>query len=268
MKLSKNQIREHKAAEALLAKDVLSFDEKIFVLDNWFPAYGNQIGEIASYFTPSTLTGDFMLHMTGNRILDLCAGIGGLGLRYVEHCRVWHDMAVDIVCIERNPKFVEVGKKIIPTATWICSDVFDESIYRDLGQFDTAISNPPFGKIKSDADSKWLKYKGSDFEYKVIEIGYKLAEFGAYIIPSMSAPFQYSGQPHYKERLTDKYIKFTKETGIILNPSVGVDCNVYLEDWKGAAPTVEIVTTTKFVNDQTDYFRTEIVQAELFNKAS
>lgn len=258
MKLSKAQIKQHQEAEKLLAKEVLTYEDKIFVLDNWYPAYGNQIGMIASFFTPFNLAHDFMLEMTGSRIIDLCAGIGGLGLAYYENCRLYHNQTVDVVCIERNEKFVEVGKKILPQARWICSDVLCEDIYKELGRFDCAISNPPFGKIKSDTSSKWLKYKGSEFEYKVIEIGEMLSDFGAYIIPQMSAPFRYSGRQCYEESVQDKYVKFTKETGIILNPNKGIDCDAYKDEWKGASPTVEIVTTTKFANDNTDYFREKL----------
>ena len=48
MKLSKKQIKQHNAALDVLEKDTLTYEEKLFVYENWIPAYNNQIGEIAS----------------------------------------------------------------------------------------------------------------------------------------------------------------------------------------------------------------------------
>lgn len=45
----------------------------------------------------------------------------------------------DITCVELNPHYVEVGKKVVPEATWICADVLDPFLPDLLGQFDFAI---------------------------------------------------------------------------------------------------------------------------------
>lgn len=263
MKLSKQQIKRHKEAEAILAKDVLTFNEKCFVFENWFPAYGNQIGEISSFFTPIGLARDFNLEIGGTRIIDLCAGIGILTFTYIHRMKAWENTDVEVVCIERNPMFVEVGKKLLPEATWICADALDESIYQGLGHFDCAVSNPPFGKVKCDTDSKWTGYSNSEFEYKIIAIGSKIAEYGAYIIPSMSAPFEYSGKQCFRVRLNQKYETFYKQTGIVLNAGVGIDCDYYIEDWKGAAPKVEIVTVNKI--EPANYSPKDVTEPEIIN---
>lgn len=122
MKLSKNQISKHESALRLLDKDYLTYDEKLQVYKDWIPAYSENIGVIASYFTPHNMARDMCLEISGNKIIDLCSGIGMLAFTY-HH---WQNDKTDIVCIERNRSFVEVGKKLLPEAEWrVCraSDV-------------------------------------------------------------------------------------------------------------------------------------------------
>src|SRR5262249_47611369 len=70
---------------------------------------------------------------------------------------------LEIVCIEQNPDYVTVGKKVLPEATWICANVLD--LPASLGRFDCAIANPPFGRIKSTGAAP--RYTGAEFEYSV-----------------------------------------------------------------------------------------------------
>lgn len=250
MKLSKQQIKLHEECESLLNKEVLTFEEKIFVYENWFPAYNNQIGKIASFFTPYGLTKDFQLHICGDRIIDLCAGIGVLSFGYFHHVKDWDNKIIEVVCIEQNPEFVKVGKKLFPEATWICTDAIDEKTYNDLGHFDYAVSNPPYGNIKHSSSAQWLLYKGSEFEYKIIEIASKISKRSAFIIPQQSCPFKYSGEIWgIKEHTSSKLEKFIKETKINLRMNIGVDCNYHKDDWKGASPTVEIACIDKYEDD-------------------
>lgn len=246
MKLSKQQIKQHEAAVVLLGKEQMTYEDKCNVYENWYPAYGNQIGKIASFFTPFGLARDFKLEIyPGNRIVDLCAGIGLLSFYHYHAVKMWDRVELEVVCVEQNPAFVEVGKKLFPEATWICGDVTDRALIESLGVFDVAISNPPFGKISTGSDTKcWLSYTGAEFDLKVVEIGSKLAKYGAYILPQMSCPFKYSGNTRrgFEYSAATKYEKFHEQTGIILNPNCGIDCDFHKEDWKGAAPTVEIVT--------------------------
>ncbi|MGN8119602.1 hypothetical protein [Labrys sp. 22185] len=65
-------------AEALLRKDVLSEDEKDFVLENWQLGAENNVAAAGAFFTPMDLAADFALEPGQGRVIDLCAGIGGL----------------------------------------------------------------------------------------------------------------------------------------------------------------------------------------------
>ncbi|MEZ2446087.1 methyltransferase [Chitinophaga sp. RCC_12] len=266
MKLTKQQIKAHEKCDALLQKDNLTYDEKLSIYENWYPAYGNQIGKIASFFTPISLANDFQLTVGGDSVVDLCAGIGILSFLHYHRMASWEGKECKVVCLERNADFVAVGQKLFPEATWITGDVLDRDIIMSLGKFDLAISNPPFGNIKSNTSCQWLKYKGSEFEYKVIEISGYLASSGSFIIPQGSCPFKYSGGQRYSRISTSKYDKFSKETGIEFDAAVGIDCDIYKGDWKGASPTVEIVDVSEYpIHEQ--YTKSEpprTIQTELF----
>jgi hypothetical protein len=140
------------------------------------------------------------------------------------------------VCVELNPEYARIGKRIVPGATWIVGSVFDPA---QLGRFAWAISNPPFGSIPAHGFKG--KYTGSQFEYRVIEIASRMADFGAFILPQMSAPFRYSGQQCYREDETDKARKFREQTGIVMEPGCGVDTSIYKNEWRGVSPVCEIV---------------------------
>ncbi|MGB3389477.1 MAG: methyltransferase [Pseudaminobacter sp.] len=231
-KLTKAQAKAHQQACDLLAKDVLTDDDKLFVLENWQES-AKHINTIAgAFFTPPGLARDFCIETYGPRIIDLCAGIGALSLR-----ALWHHEAVEIVCVELNPEYVEVGKKLLPEATWVVGSVFD---LPNLGHFDCAIGNPPFGATPRQA--KAPRYTGNDFEYHVIDIASGIADYGVFIVPQMSAPFCYSGHPCFEVRESDKYRRFVDQTGIKLTPNCGIDTSVYANDWHGVSVAVEIVT--------------------------
>ncbi|MGN8118043.1 hypothetical protein [Labrys sp. 22185] len=77
-KLSKVEVRAHAEAEAVLRMDVLSAEEKDFVLENWHPAAENNVAAAGAFFSPMDLAADFALEPGQGRVIDLCAGIGGL----------------------------------------------------------------------------------------------------------------------------------------------------------------------------------------------
>src|SRR5207249_941216 len=140
-----------------------------------------------AFFTPPALARDLSIEVHGRRVIDLCAGIGNLAFA------VWHRHDCDrgslthLTCVEINPDYVAVGKKIIPEATWIQANVFE--LPKDMGHFDCAISNPPFGATK--ASGKSPRFTGNIFEYRVIDIASDIADYGVFIIPQVSAPFEY-----------------------------------------------------------------------------
>lgn len=246
MKLSKQQVKAHEDCLRLLDKDSLTYDEKCLIYQNWYPAYGNQIGAIASFFTPFELAKDFQLSFSGKSVIDLCAGIGMLSFLHYHKCVAWEGFEPRIVCLERNNDFISVGQKLFPEATWVSANVLDEQVIKGLGRFSTAISNPPFGNIKSDMDGKWLKYTGAEIDLKVVEIAGYLADTASFILPQMSTPFKYSGNCNYEKLSSSKYQKFNSQTGIDIDLSVGIDCSVYKDDWKGASPVVEICSVEKY----------------------
>lgn len=238
-KLSKREAKAHRAACELLKKDVLTLDDKWFVIENWQESASHVNSEAGAFFTPSGLANDFSIEIGDcRRVIDLCAGIGGLSFAHVAG-HFFENRRPEVVCIERNPEYIKVGKKLLPEATWIEADVFD--IERlGLGHFDVAISNPPFGSTARN-DGKSPRFSGTDFEYHVIDIASDIADYGVFIIPQMSAPFRYSGARYYEETRPDKYLKFTEQTSISLTAGCGIDTSFYRNDWHGVSPATEIV---------------------------
>ncbi|MGA7634654.1 MAG: hypothetical protein WCB11_28140 [Terriglobales bacterium] len=81
------------------------------------------------------------------QILNLCAGIGILPFCY-RHFR-YHEQMPDLTCVEINPEYVRIGRKLLPEATWICGDVFD--VWQELPRnFSCVVGNPPFGRLMTD----------------------------------------------------------------------------------------------------------------------
>jgi hypothetical protein len=235
MKLTKPQIKAHKEAMALVDCDrPLKDEEKEFILDNFQEAATHINSAAGAFFTPRGLARDFAIEVNGGsaykqRCIDLCAGIGSLAYA-VEH------NVGSLVCVELNPEYARIGKRIVPDAEWIVGSVFD---LPDLGRFAWAISNPPFGAIPAHGFKG--KYTGSQFEYRVIEVASRLADFGAFILPQMSAPFCYSGQANFTSEEGDKARKFREQTGIVMEPNCGIDTALYQRDWRGVSPVCEIV---------------------------
>lgn len=248
-KLTKPQAKAHQKACDLLAQDRLSEDDAMFVLENWQES-AKHINTIAgAFFTPIGLARDLSIEVNpGSRIIDLCAGIGALSF----FCSGGWKQS-EIVCVEINPEYAAVGMKIVPEARWIVGSVFD--LPRDIGRFDFAIGNPPFGATPRDA--KGPRYSGKEFELHVIDIASDLADFGAFIVPQLTAGFKYSGSPAggwpetrrngvgsgFSENKTDAHQKLFDQTGIVLSPSCGIDTSVYDHDWHGVSVKTEVVTT-------------------------
>ncbi len=237
-KLTKQEARAHAAAVEILHKDVLTDDDKWAVLAN-FHAGANHINSAAgAFFTPPDLASDFAIDAHGARIVDLCAGVGTLAFACASRFRFTNpEAARNFVCVEINPDYVAIGRKIMPEATWICGDVFD--VARELGRFDCAIANPPFGATPR--GGRGPRYSGRAFEYHLMDLASDLADYGAFIIPQGSAPFVYSGVQCYRDTKPAEYLQFQAQTGITLEAGCGVDCSYHLDGWKGVKPNVEIV---------------------------
>ncbi|MCR5943975.1 methyltransferase [Ochrobactrum sp. XJ1] len=241
-KLTKKQRKCHAEAEALLSLDRrLNDEETRFVFDHWHEGADFNNGAAGAFFTPYDLAADFSLEVGAGRIIDLCAGIGALS--YFAYHRHQYNGPTQLTCIERNPRYVEVGRKLLPEAEWILADVFDwqDWFYNDLGgeKFDWSIGNPPFGKVRRSGNAP--RYQGADFEYHVIDIAAEISESGAFIVPQQSANFRYSGERMFSELQGGRAAKFCKQTGWIMNPGLGIDCSIHKDDWKDTNIITEVV---------------------------
>jgi hypothetical protein len=106
-KLTKAEARAHAQAKELLRKDVLTYDEKVFVLDNWHEGASHINGAAGAFFTPKGLARDFAIDACGGRTLDLCAGIGALAFHVfwrTHYVRGSAEQQAEIVCIERKSR--------------------------------------------------------------------------------------------------------------------------------------------------------------------
>lgn len=241
-RLTKAEAKAHEQAVALIESGgKLSYDDIEFVLANWQESANHVNSAAGAFFTPLGLALDMTIEL-GNasgrpiRVVDLCAGIGSLSIAtWMRHQHAEHKP--EIVCVELNPDYVAIGKRLLPEAEWVNASVFD---LPELGHFDFAISNPPFGKIDR-AGGNAPRYSGAEFEYHVIDIAATLADYGAFILPQMSAGFAYSGQPYFRDDKARKAETFEKQTGMSLQPGCGLDTSIYADEWHGVSPAVEVV---------------------------
>lgn len=238
MRLSKADSRQHHAALKLLEKDALTIEDRYFVINNWREDATHMNGTAGAFFTPEGLARDLTIEVTGKRIVDLCAGIGSLALA------AWmSDPRRQITCIEINRNYYDVGRKVLPEAMWICGDVFDYQAEADGGlplfqadvkPFDCAISNPPFGKVKTHTNQHGY------FEYDLIAKAREMADDGVFIIPQMSLPFRYSGRQMYETVKSPRFDKFRVATGIDISMNCGIDTSLYQDEWTIKPPPVEV----------------------------
>lgn len=234
-RLTKQQAKLHLEAQRLLEQDTLSEDERWTVFKTWQESAHHVNNLAGAFFTPIGLARDFAIEVPSGRILDLCAGIGALSFAVSNH---HFHRPPQITCVDLNPDYVAAGRKLVPDAEWIVASIFD---LPDLGRFDCVIGNPPFGNLPK-GSGRAPRYSGKDFEYHLIDIASDLADYGVFIIPQMSAPFEYSGRSGYIKRPSERCAAFEKATGVVLEANCGIDTSIYARDWHGVAPRVEIVT--------------------------
>lgn len=278
MKLSKRQIATHKKALQLLEAEFLSDEVK----EEFYKLYNEgadcDVTSSGAFFTPIDLAWDFAFDLALTcyrdkkkiKVIDLCAGIGVLS--YCTHRRYRSTVDLEIVCVEKNPKFVEIGKKLLPEATWLCLDITDPSEMLEIGSFDYAISNPPFGVIPAMNCGSTPRYSGSEAAYKVIDIASVLANDGLFIIPPEICGFAYSGVQCYRELDNSKLRKFNKETGLDFQPGMGVDTTAY-EGFKNTKIIVEIADCNfenafEITNTEWRRFKDEEYQESLFDNCT
>ena len=250
MKLSKERTKLHEQAVAHLKSGNMSWYDREFVMQHWSPLANHNVGVSGTFFTPLGMARNAMVELDvkpGQRIVDLCAGIGRLAYTIKEYTAQGHE--VEVVCVEQNPEFVEVGKLAVPDATWVCGDILDKNLWDRLGTFDSAISNPPFGNIKTGADHAWtgLGPSGWTFEFKAGAVAAKVAEFGVFLVPDQVAGFKFSdySKNRYRAGYQDirgaRHKRFRELTGYEWTPNCGIDLSAFEDSWEGTvAPCVEL----------------------------
>ncbi|MET8810299.1 methyltransferase [Streptomyces sp. NPDC004546] len=240
-KLTKEQERLHREASRLVKLDrELTEEERETVLTHWQESSTTSNSLDGAFFTPEDLALELRLEVCGQRIIDLCAGIGRLAwaLRD-EWSRGWEKLPPrELVCVEKNPRYVEVGRKVVPEARWICADIFTLDP-ATLGRFDYAVANPPFGRVERTGNGP--RYRGPNFEFHAIDVASTVARKGVFIVPQMSSPFKASGVPCYEEQHSTAYERFHRETGFTLCSRVGIDTSAYADGWRGVSPRTEVV---------------------------
>lgn len=230
-RVTKKESTNHNRVMELVHSDKqLTQDDKEFIFNNY---KGDGIGATGAFFTPEFLAWDFILDAgcTGDCI-ELCAGIGRLS--YYQYRR---NKPTHITCIELNPEYVMIGKRVLPEAEWITGDALQ---YTPDRFYRVAYGNPPFGKINT-SESYTGVYTGTEFEYMVIDHASKFSSMGVWIVPQGSAGFVYSGAHCYERRETAKYTRFHNQTGYTLTPGVGIDSSIYKDEWNGTKVICESV---------------------------
>jgi predicted RNA methylase len=221
------QKRHEKVLKLLESKELFTHNETLQVFQDYHEGATNLNGLAGAFFTPYGLARDFALEVTGNSVIDLCAGIGSLS--YACSNANTQDR---LVCIELNPEYAAIGKKLVPWANWYCRDVTELNELAPEDKFDMAISNPPFGNISGH----------SMFDLEVVLIASKLARRAVFILPQQSTPYRYSGCQGFSSEVTDKLERWMdKHDQINFEFNCGIDCDLYIQDWKGVKPVVEIV---------------------------
>lgn len=247
MKLTMAAAKAHQRACHLLATQrPLTMQEREFVLRHWQESQNSTtVTTLAgAFFTPLDLAKDLALHVSGAvRLIDLGAGIGALAWAAYRKMVAGYlsPPPVEIVCVERNPEYVAVGRRVLPEAEWLCEDLFvlPDNLRRVARGFDVAISNPPFGRTPR--SGRGARYTGRYAEYHVIDVAADLAQRGVFLVPQTSAPFRYSGTPDPRRDRSTEYLRFAQQTGIELRGNCGIDTATDT-GWRGVRPTVEIVT--------------------------
>lgn len=237
-KLTNTERLKHKTALELLERGDLDFDDQLSIFRNYHEGANNNVGDFGAFFTPPDLALDAALEFglqpdSTGRIVDVCAGIGVLAFAVLTRFP-----NVDVTCIELNPHYVAIGRRLVPQAHWICADALSPDTWFNLGLFDGVIANPPFGRVRS-MQTLTARYSGTEAEFKIMDVCADVADYGVFILPQASAGYRYSGVTCYEEISSRKLMKFVNDTRLQPDIGMGIDTTVY-DSWKSANIPVEV----------------------------
>lgn len=248
-RLSKREIKEQRDLLNLALTGLSSTwyerEEQVDrIYENFHPSMIDNQTENGAFYTPYGLAQDVAVFSDrSGHIVDVCAGIGMLAYR-LQQMDSYEKKIESITCIELNPRAVEVGKKLLPNANWICGNAFDKKMWDKLvknlpdKRFDFMVSNPPFGKDMNKRTNDFLNMT-TERDLMVLELCLRYAKGGYFIMPQGSCPYTYSGrQMGYEdkpERWSGKWKRFMKANkDFLFNISCdGIDSSIYKEEWKG-----------------------------------
>ena len=125
-RLTKAEAKKHHEAEQLLDKDTWTHADREFFTQHWQESANHVNTTAGAFFTPLDYAMDVALDVGPGKIVDLCAGIGTLS--YAAMLRNGTEN-VHITCIELNPAYVEIGRKMIPQARWITGDTARRQVH-------------------------------------------------------------------------------------------------------------------------------------------
>ena len=259
MKPTKAQIKAHKEALELIQEaksgKVLNHDERSFIYVHYNPLIdtgGTKMIKADAFFTPWGMALNIRntIKDVGNSLLDFCAGIGVLSYAVYRRYQLYGvEKSLKITCIENNETFYEIGKAIFPEATWILADAFDPAVVnqKNLGQFDTVISNPPYStatrKLLSNSLDKSIQVthlkKSAPLVYHAVAMGLIVGDNVIALIPDNMTPesitkkdgvWKVENSPEYKKWLhphiqgtTHEYFQQSNNF-LLTNIKVGLGC--------------------------------------------
>jgi hypothetical protein len=156
-----------------------------FIFDAFHPGAFGRTDIAATFFTPRRDARSVaQAHGGTGRVLEPTAGIGVCAHALMEYLDPFNRRApIQLVCVEIVKDFVEIGRRLVPEADWICGNIFD--VLPTLGRFDTAIGNPPFGNIPTNQSTTFR----SAIHFGILDAVIPMTEHGGvFILPRNSVP--------------------------------------------------------------------------------
>lgn len=249
-KISKESMKRHSKAMEIIKQSELSFDDKVYVLENYHEGATNMNNLVSAHFTPPSIAKCLEQNVRNKNFVDLCSGIGMLSWYFLRAAQFNGDeLGIKGVCVENCTEYYNVGKKLMPEFHWINGDIFDLKVIQEIKDYMkglefSVVSNPPYGRQVKTNTKEILKYKGAEFEFKAIELGYLLgANDGAFLIPQGSCNFKMTTPSRNNEFNVPckKYEEFYNDTGLTMSPNMGFTTDIFDDKgWKDVSIVTEI----------------------------